>query len=61
MKYLLIFSFLCLLSCGYPDIDSMPDFKNLTITKEEAIDLCKMNNTDKQLILDCVKKIRTQE
>ena len=61
MKYLLIFSFLYLFSCGYPDIDSMPDFKNLTITKDEAIDLCKMNNTDKQLISECVKKLRTQE
>ena len=31
-------------SCAYPDIDTTPDFKDVIITVEESIELCKMNN-----------------
>ena len=53
-KLFLIFLFL-LLSCGYPDIDTVPDFKDVNITKEEAIDLCKINNSDNEQITKCLK------
>ena len=53
-KLFLIFLFL-LLSCGYPDIDTVPDFKNVNITKKEAIDLCKINNSDNEQITKCLK------
>tara|TARA_Y100001970_G_C13520098_1_gene502541 strand:+ start:152 stop:340 length:189 start_codon:yes stop_codon:yes gene_type:complete len=62
MKYcLLLLIFLSLYACGYPDIDSVPDFDDLVITKEEAIDLCNLSNTDKKDLTDCLKKIDTQE
>lgn len=61
MKLLLIFFLLNLWSCGYPDIDSMPDFKNLILTKDEGIDLCKLHNTDKQMLTDCINKLEAQE
>ena len=54
LKLLLVF-LLLLLSCGYPDIDTVPDFKDVNITKEEAIDLCKINNSDNEQIAKCLK------
>lgn len=56
MKYLILFFIFFISSCGYPDIDSVPNFENLIITEEEAIDLCKLNNTDKNELLNCLVK-----
>ena len=53
-KLFLVFLFF-LLSCGYPDIDTVPDFKDVNITEEEAIDLCKINNSDNEQIAKCLK------
>ena len=52
-KAFLIFLFL-LSSCGYPDIDSVPEFKDVNITEEEAIDLCKINNSGNEHIIECL-------
>ena len=54
IKLFLIFLFF-LISCAYPDIDSVPDFKDVKITEEEAIDLCKINNSDNEQITECLK------
>ena len=56
IKLFFIFLFL-LVSCGYPDIDSVPDFKDLKITEEESIDLCKINNSDNEQISMCLINI----
>ena len=53
-KLFVIFLFL-LLSCGYPDIDTVPDFKDVNISEQEAIDLCKINNSDNEQITECLK------
>ena len=53
-KLFLIFLFL-LSSCGYPDIDTVPDFKDVKITEKEAIDLCQINNSDNEQIAKCLK------
>ena len=53
-KFFLIFLFL-LSSCGYPDIDTVPNFKDVKITEKEAIDLCKINNSDNEQIANCLK------
>jgi len=58
MRYIYLILFFLLLSCSYPDIDSMPDFKNLDLSKEESIDLCKLINTDNKDLSDCLKKIK---
>ena len=55
-KLFLIFIFL-LVSCAYPDIDTVPDFKDVIITEEEAIDLCKIDNSDNEQITTCLEKI----
>ena len=54
--YLLLF--FIIFSCGYPDIDSVPDFKDMVITREEAIDLCKLANTDNKSISKCLDNIQ---
>ena len=46
MKNLYLLIFLLLLSCGYPDIDSVPDFKNIKLTDEELLDEENIDNSD---------------
>ena len=41
MKYLLLLSYAFFLNCcGYPDIDTVPDFKNELLSDEEVKDYC---------------------
>ena len=47
MKNIYLIFFLLFLSCGYPDIDSVPDFKNIKLTDEELLDLCNNKTSDK--------------
>ena len=42
MKLFFSLIFVYIISCGYADIDSVPDFKDLKLTKEESIELCKI-------------------
>ena len=56
-KYIFLFLYIFLNSCGYPDIDSVPDFNNLNLTKEEARDLCNMNNSDNEELSKCLNEI----
>jgi len=43
IKFFVILLFL-LCSCAYPDIDTVPDFKDVIITEKDSIELCKINN-----------------
>ena len=61
MKFLFLFLYLFIFSCGYPDIDTVPSFKNLKITKDELIDLCKLNNIDNNRINECLKNLSIQD
>ena len=56
MKILTYFIIILLSSCGYPDIDTIPDINNLKLTKEELIDLCKLSSDDKNKIQICIKE-----
>ena len=47
MKNLYLILLLLFLSCGYPDIDSVSDFKNIKLTDEELLDLCNNKTSDK--------------
>ena len=53
--YIILLFFLS--SCGYPDIDTVPNFDNVNITEEESIDLCKIRNSDSELVEKCIEKI----
>ena len=57
MKYLFLIIFLFILSCGYPDIDSVPKFESTIVTEEELEDLCYLSNTDIKEIEKCIKNI----
>ena len=55
MKSLIILMIITLLSCSYPDIESVPNFKDLQLTKEELYDLCQLSSNDKKEIENCIK------
>ena len=59
MKILTLTLILFIISCGYPDIDSVPTFKNVKMTEEEAIDLCILSNTAKKDIDNCLNSMET--
>ena len=52
---LLILLFMLLLSCSYPDIDSVPNFKDLKLSEEELFDLCELSSSDKNEIETCIE------
>ena len=56
MRILIFFLFFFLNSCNYPDIDSVPGFKQLKLTKEELFDLCQISSPDKSEIDKCIKE-----
>ena len=55
MKSLIILMIITLLSCSYPDIESVPNFKDLQLTKEELYDLCQLSSNDKKDIDTCIE------
>ena len=56
MKLFIILIFITLFSCSYPDIDSVPDFKDLKLSQEELFDLCQLSSNDKKDIDACIKE-----
>ena len=58
MKLLIGFIFILLLSCSYPDIDSVPNFKDLKLSEEELFDLCELSSSDKNEIDSCIENKR---
>ena len=54
MKLFIILIIVTLFSCSYPDIDSVPDFKDLKLSKEELFDLCQLSSSDKNDIDICI-------
>ena len=59
MRILIFFILLLLISCGYPDIDSVPSFKELKLSVEELFDLCQLSSSDKSEIDNCIKEKQT--
>ena len=58
MKLLIFFIFILLLSCSYPDNDSVPNFKDLKLSEEELFDLCELSSSDKNEIDTCIENKR---
>jgi hypothetical protein len=56
MRIIIFFVLFLLAACGYPDIDSVPSFKDLKLTDEELFDLCQLNSNDKSEFDNCIKK-----
>ena len=59
MRIIIFFILLLLFACGYPDIDSVPSFKELKLTDEELFDLCELSSSDKSEIDNCIKEKQT--
>ena len=56
MKIIIITILFFIFSCSYPDIDSVPSFKELDLTRQELFDLCELFSNDKSEIENCIKK-----
>ena len=56
MKIILFFILFYLSSCGYPDIDSVPSFKQVDLSEEELFDLCQLSSTDRSEIDTCINE-----
>ena len=57
MKILIYFFILFFISsCSYPDIDSVPDFKDVKLTKDELFDLCQLSSNVKSEIDRCINE-----
>ena len=58
MRYFfLLFILSFFISCGYPDIDTVPSFEKLKLTKQESIDLCNLSSNDKKEVEKCIESI----
>ena len=55
MKLLIGLIFMLLLSCSYPDIDSVPNFKDLKLSEQELFDLCELSSNDKNELDTCIE------
>ena len=60
MKIIICSTLLLLVSCGYPDIDSVPSFNELKLSDEELFDLCQLSSSDKNEIDNCIKEKQTK-
>ena len=60
IKYFTVFPlFLFIVSCGYPDIGNVPDFKDTKLNDEELLDYCSISNTDKKDIDKCINDYKS--
>ena len=48
--YIIFFIF----SCGYPDLDDVPDFKDVKLSDDELLEYCSISNTVKKDIEKCI-------
>ena len=51
LAYLIIF--ILLVSCGYPDIDTVPKFDNMQISIQDSIDVCILGKDVNEDFSDC--------
>jgi len=59
--YYLLIILLFLISCGYPDIDNVPDFKDVYLTNDEINDYCNSTNSDKKNIDNCINNYKSKK
>ncbi len=55
MSKIFILLLLILISCAYPDIDTVPKFENINITLQESVELCKVNSDNN--LSKCLEEI----
>ena len=52
--FIVIYLLFIILSCGYPDLDEVPNFKNIKLSDEELLEYCSISNTVKKDIEKCI-------
>ena len=57
--FIFIFLFLFIVSCGYPDIDNVPDFKDTKLNDEELLEFCSISNSKKKDIDKCINDYKS--
>tara|TARA_E500000178_G_scaffold269792_1_gene267684 strand:- start:167 stop:352 length:186 start_codon:yes stop_codon:yes gene_type:complete len=57
--FTIFFLFFFILSCGYPDIDNVPDFTDAKLTDEELLEYCSISNTVKKDIDKCINDYKS--
>ena len=50
MKFFFLIFLLILISCGYPDVDSVPDFDNDKLSEDELMELCSSKTSDNNIL-----------
>ena len=60
MQYLYLLILLYLISCGYPDIDKVPDFNDVNMSDKEINDYCSTINSDKNNIDKCINDYKSK-
>ena len=59
MKYISFLSIMILIiSCQYPDLDNVPDFKNVSLSDEEIMDYCSNLDTDQINLEKCINDLK---
>ncbi len=53
-----LFIILILSSCGYPDINSVPEFTDIDLTDDEINDYCRNTNFDETNIDNCINNYK---
>ena len=55
IKFLtIIYIIFFIVSCGYPDLDDVPDFKDVKLSDEELLEYCSISKTVKKDIEKCI-------
>ncbi len=55
IKFLtIIYIIFFIVSCGYPDLDDVPDFKDVKLSDDELLEYCSISNTVKKDIEKCI-------
>ena len=52
-----LFLFILLISCSYPDIDTVPSFNNMQISIQDSIDICKLGKTPNEDFSECFTEL----
>ena len=59
-NYFIVFLlFFFIFSCGYPDIDNVPNFSNTKLNDEELLEYCSISNTEKKDIDKCINDYKS--
>ncbi len=62
IKYIIFFTtFLIIKSCGYPDIDAVPNFDKVFLTDEEINDYCTDTNSNKKNVDNCISDYKSKK